>query len=264
MLTEAELQEMRGMAFDRLLLRLWPRGPRNSIGSEKGYADLLVAKRLGISLRQMRYWRAGQGVPRLSTLRRMMPYLELEFGVPSEIWLEALEISNYARGYVLADSGLRFIPSQVSAPIFPLPAKATGQRLGYWLVLRPVRRIRGSGLVVEAKCLLCQSAREVRLNNLRHGHNKACKSCAVRLWRTKKVPEGIKGAHLNKRRRRWVVQQRETGRRERSFSDPRDAARYYDSCMYERYGHTLFLNFPDEYDQSNDPVFVPVKRIGDS
>jgi len=48
----------------------------------------------------------------------------------------------------------------------------------------------------------------------------------------------------------------------KSFRHLIAAAHYYDACMYERYGHTLFLNFPEEYDQSNDPVFVPVGRSG--
>jgi hypothetical protein len=36
-----------------------------------------------------------------------------------------------------------------------------------------------------------------------------------------------------------------------------DAARWADKITYEAYGHTIFLNYPGEYDQSGDPVFVP-------
>jgi hypothetical protein len=260
MLSEADLQELRGIAFDRLLLQVWPRGRGDGHRSHKQYDDMLLAKRIGVHVNTMRDWRSGVTVPVPRTLLRVMSGLEAEFGVPSEMWAQALAISNYARGYVAPSSGARFIPLRSCARIYE--DGDIRRQYGYQEVLHPVRRDSKAQLIVEVKCLLCQSVREVPLFSLRSDSVSSCKPCATRLRRCKSR-SGFRGVwhdpHSNSRP--WIVDEKSTGiPGSRSFRHLVAAAHYYDVCMFERYGHTLFLNFPDEYDQSNDPVFVPVQR----
>lgn len=305
MLSEAELQELRGMAFDRLLLRLWPKRNPNRLGKcvscdctdgtiQRGlcracygrwrrgtipasvalpprlsgwqqYTDSLLAKRVGLSLKTMRDWRSGKQLPRYSTVLFAAPRLEEEFGAPGAMWVEAAAVSYHAIGCTLSRYGNGYtrrvcIPQTREDP--------TGQQYGYWLVIRVVRVVavadpqyRSTRVFVAAKCLLCGSLHEKSLYHLRADGGTRCSSCAQRIRRSGRGISGFKGVRKYSATGKWRV---EDVAPSRTFNDPVEAARYYDSCMYERYGHTLFLNFPDEYDRSNDPVFVPVKRIGDS
>jgi transcriptional regulator with XRE-family HTH domain len=244
------------MAFDRLLLRLWPPSASPHSG-DRAYQDTYLARRIGVNRDVLMRWRRGGSVPRLSTLRRIALSLEAEFGVPAEVWMEALAISNYARRYVLARSGVAFIPAR--GPELP----KSGEQFGYWVVLRFMRRRTGDAfrIYAQARCLLCASIHEVNWQSLRRrDRNYSCRPCATRLYRRKGI-SGLRGVHFRSSRGNWIaVTKGLTGFPDRIFKDPIGAARYYDACMYERYGHTLFLNFPDEYDRSSDPVFMPVGR----
>jgi len=309
MLSEADLQELRGMAFDRLLLQVWPtpalatRGrpciscgqfPSSSRGLCKrcygrwwngraaddgrpieplpsAFADqcdeILMARRIGVSRATMRHWRDGTQIPKLSTVRPVAANLESEFGIPAALWLEAAYISNCMMGWVLNESRREFIRNYAHVPASTQRLRAAenliGRQFGYWLVLDTagVRR-RGGQLYffAKVKCLLCGEVKEGCLKEIKSGDSSKCTSCARRLASHAAIRHsqfrGVGRERKKSGRYYWKVGGEDFPRR--PFSDEAEAARYYDACMYERYGHTLFLNFPDEYDRSNDPVFVPV------
>lgn len=108
---------------------------------------------------------------------------------------------------------------------------------------------------VNALCLLCGELATVTFWSLEHGKVSSCQTCAGKL---RALSAGQTGASYDAYS--WRVQAMLRGKKQtkRGFRSTEDAERYADKITYEAYGHTIFLNFPDEYDQSNDPVFVPV------
>lgn len=136
-------------------------------------------------------------------------------------------------------------------------AKPPAQRYGWLrLVTDEIAYEKGTRRSVKVECLLCGEQSVVVRSNL--NRQKACRSCALKL--TKKKITRMPGVYLPPKFNSWVAKITVRGELhyQGGFSSQEDAARWADKITYESYGHTIFLHFPEEYDQSNDPVFVAV------